>query len=224
MVMDIPSDIGNRIGILGGTFDPVHNAHLALAEAVKKHYRLDSVLFIPALLPPHKQKLSTSFQHRAAMIGCALEGRSGFYLSKLEGFREGPSFSVDTLRSLHRLVGKDAHLFFIVGMDAFVEISTWKEYRNLPRYANIIVADRPGPYPQGFDQVMHRDFPEFRPESSGAVWAAEDISGRIYHFEIPLMPVSSTAIRRAGLTGPDSDNLPGKVKQYIKEHGLYGTS
>lgn len=223
--MDIPSDIGKRIGILGGTFDPIHNAHLALAEAVKKDFRLDSVLFIPALLPPHKQKVSTSFQHRAAMIELALEGREGLYLSKLEGFRKGPSFSIDTLRSLHRLVGEGAHFFFIVGMDAFVEISTWKEYGNLPRYANVIVADRPGPYQQSFEQIMRLDFPDFKPEGSGAVWSAEGLPGRIYHFEIPPMPVSSTEIReRAGLTGSDSDYLPGKVKQYIEEHGLYGNS
>lgn len=221
--MDLPGNIGKRVGILGGTFDPVHDAHLALAEAVKKGFYLDAVLFIPAALPPHKQQVATSFEHRAAMIECALSGRAGYYLSRIEGTRPGPSFSIDTLRALRSFLGEDVRFFFIVGMDAFAEIATWKEYRQLPFYANLVVVDRPGAWKECFADRVQRDFPQFSKEGCSDTWSARNVPGKIVFFNLPSMPISSTEIREsigaqgAGLLG----QVPEMVRNYIAAHGLY---
>lgn len=221
--MDIPGNIGKRIGILGGTFDPVHNAHLALAEAVKKEFQLDAVLFIPAALPPHKQQITTPFEHRAAMIECALNGRPGFYLSRLEGCRSGPSFSIDTLRTLRNFFGEEVLFFFIVGMDAFAEIATWREYRQFPLYVSFVVVNRPGAGNEIIADIVRRDFPEFSRENYSDVWSAQQLSGKIIFFNFPSLPISSTAIREnAGSKGVDQiGQVPEKVKSYIAKHGLY---
>lgn len=221
--MDIPGNIGKRIGILGGTFDPVHYAHLFLAEAVKKGLQLDAVLFIPAALPPHKQQVTTPFEHRAAMIECALSERSGFFLSKLEGCRPGPSFSIDTLRILRNFFGEEVLFFFIIGMDAFAEIATWREYRQFPLYVNFVVVNRPGAGTECFDDRVRRDFPEFSKEECADVWSAQNVPGKIIFFNLPPMLISSTRIRKnVGAKGVGFlEQVPEKVKGYIAKHGLY---
>lgn len=221
-VMDIPTDLGKRIGILGGTFDPVHNAHLALAETVKEQFQLDTVLFIPASLPPHKQKVSTSFDHRTKMLQLALEGRDGFRVTKLESMRTGPSFSIDTLRVLRKSMGDDVRFFFIIGMDAFFEIATWKEYSQLPMYANLVVVDRPGNVHGNFSDIIQRDFPAFRRDVSELIWSAPGAPGKIIFFKMTPLAISSTRIReQAGYGSSIFNDLPDAVGQYIKEHGLY---
>ncbi len=221
--MDISGNIGKRIGILGGTFDPVHDAHLALTDAVKKEFQLDAVLFIPAALPPHKQQVTTPFEHRAAMIECALNGRTGYYLSKLEGCRPGPSFSIDTLRTLRNFFGEEVLFFFIIGMDAFAEIATWREYRQFPLYVSFVVVNRPGTCKEIIAEVVRRDFPEFSREGCTDVWSAQKISGKIIFFNLPSMPISSTGIREnVGTKGAGLlEQVPEKVKSYIAKHGLY---
>ncbi len=99
--MDLPSDIGVRVGLLGGTFDPVHNGHLALAACARERCRLDAVVFIPAANPPHKEQRSiTDLRHRCRMLELACGIGSGYYVSSLEAERRGPSYTVDTLRTL----------------------------------------------------------------------------------------------------------------------------
>ena len=142
--MELPHNLGRRVGILGGTFDPVHNGHLAIAEAVRQALALSGLLFIPAFLPPHKPTYTISpFVQRAAMLELAVVDRPGFFVSLLEAEREGPSYSIDTLRTLRQTLGEEVHLFFIIGMDAFAEIHTWKANRELLDQASFVVMGRP---------------------------------------------------------------------------------
>jgi nicotinate-nucleotide adenylyltransferase len=137
-----------RIGILGGTFDPVHNGHLAVARAARRRYRLDVVYFIPCGLPPHKPRRRLSpFLHRFAMVALACAGEPGFAPSLLEAGADlqgrQTSYSIDTLRRLRRLAPR-AKLYFILGADAFLDLPKWKNVRQLARLCEFIVATRPG--------------------------------------------------------------------------------
>lgn len=132
-----------RTGIFGGTFNPIHLAHLRVAEEVREACQLDRVLFLPAAQPPHKQGATcTSFAHRLAMVEAATADHPCFSACDLEARRSGASYSVDTLEELQRLYPHDT-LFFIIGLDSFCDITSWKDYPRLFELANIVVAYRP---------------------------------------------------------------------------------
>jgi nicotinate-nucleotide adenylyltransferase len=134
-----------RLGILGGTFDPIHLGHLRLAEEVGEELKLETVYLIPAASPPHKERRPvTPFHHRFAMTQLAAGGSPLFKATDMEGRREGLSFSIETLGEFHRLHREDLQLFFIIGMDAFLEIESWKEHSRLFDYAHFVVIQRPG--------------------------------------------------------------------------------
>lgn len=215
--------IGSRIGVLGGTFDPVHNGHLAAAGAVREGLVLDTILFVPAALPPHKSGSPVSpFADRAAMLELAVAGRPEFVVTRLEAERPGPSYSVDTLRQLHRLWDHEKKLFFIVGMDAFVKIDTWKEYRELPRLAELVVLDRPGLGAGQLEHAIDRFFPGFRFDPREKSWMEPETGGRILPFALKPTPVSSTLVRR--LASEDravAELVPEAVARYLREHHLY---
>ncbi|PLX83542.1 MAG: nicotinate (nicotinamide) nucleotide adenylyltransferase, partial [Desulfuromonas sp.] len=135
---------GRRIGILGGTFNPIHLAHLRIAEEVREACVLDQVIFIPAADPPHKPIADgVAFGHRLAMVEAAIAGQTSFAVSDLEARRYGKSFSVDTLEILRQQNLTD-QLFFIIGLDSYRDIASWKEYPRLFRLANLVVTTRPG--------------------------------------------------------------------------------
>ncbi len=126
-----------KIGLLGGTFDPVHNGHLAVAKHVLRVLALDSIWFIPAASPPHKSahedgREISSFTHRVAMLERAISHHSSYVISDIEAKRSAPSYSIDTINILLQQIGEQADLFFIIGADAFIEIDTWKRYKELP--------------------------------------------------------------------------------------------
>ena len=117
-----------RTGIFGGTFNPIHLAHLRIAEEAREACGLDRVLFLPAALPPHKQSATdTPFKHRLAMVAAAVADHPGFIASDLEAQRTGASYSVDTLEALQQLYPDDS-LYFIIGLDSFCDIASWKNY------------------------------------------------------------------------------------------------
>ena len=121
-----------NLGILGGTFDPIHFGHLRVAEEMGEELGLERVYLIPAALPPHKdEKPVTSFQHRMAMTRIAVEGSPVLEALDLEGRRQGRSYSIETLREFRQTIEGSFGLFFIIGLDAFLEIGTWKEYEAL---------------------------------------------------------------------------------------------
>jgi nicotinate-nucleotide adenylyltransferase len=216
--------IGSRVGLLGGTFDPVHNGHLAAADAVQRGLGLDAVLFIPAAQPPHKKNYRISpFEDRIAMLELATGGRPEFLVTGIEAERHGPSYSVDTLRQLHRLLGDEVRLFFIIGLDAFVDIATWKEYAVLPRLADLVVLNRPSHGMEQMERTIHRFFPDFRFNPQKRKWIDSSRLALIHFFIMEPVAVSSTQVREAAGKSRNMEGLvPPAVAEYIRSHELYG--
>ncbi len=206
-----------RIGVLGGTFDPVHRGHLAMAEAARTACRLDRVLFMPAHQPPHK-RCHVAQEHRLAMLHLAVDGIEGCEVSDFELRRPGPSYTVDTLAALARELGPDTGIFFLIGADAFAEIQTWKEPQRLLDHASLVVIARPSyPLPAEPALPLHRLV-----RRDDATWQ-DPRSGNVVRLLV-MEPVScsSTEIRRRLAVGRDiSDMVPPPVYRYILAHHLY---
>jgi nicotinate-nucleotide adenylyltransferase len=215
---------GKRIGLFGGTFNPIHLGHLRGAEEVWQAFQLEEVIFIPSSVPPHKvtEKIIES-KHRLEMVKLATSGNPHFSTSDLELSRPGKSYSIDTIRFL-RERDEDA-FFFILGGDAFVEIDTWKDFRNLFSLCHFIVMVRPGSQenisPPAFPEIL---IPDFRYDTGEKAWT--HLSGhRVYFKEISFLDISSTKVRKLIEKGETVKYLiPAEVEAYIQEHGLYRKS
>jgi len=143
-----------RIGIFGGTFNPIHLGHLRSAEEVREAFALDRIYFVPAAQPPHKKTNALAdANHRLKMVELAVADNPSFIASTIELDRSGPSYSIDTIRRFHTDL-PDAVFFFILGLDAFREIHTWKEYTLIPSLCNLIVTSRPGISTPPIDQFI----------------------------------------------------------------------
>lgn len=213
---------GRRIGLLGGTFDPVHNGHLGMAEFVLESLGLDSVLFIPSARPPHKGHVRvSSFEHRLAMVEIAVRNNPRLFVSDLEARRSGPSYSIDTLKELWVLLDENVELVFIIGMDAFIELSTWKNCEELTSYADLAVVARPN-HPLGqIGKVVSR-LGHYLLTPQGSCWSAADRPGRIYPLEMAPIPISSTDVRQKAKNHSSLAGLvPGAVAEYLMEHNLF---
>lgn len=197
-----------RVGILGGTFDPVHMGHLTLAEEARLQLSLDEVLFMPAGQPWLKdgQQLSAA-NDRLQMVRLAVASNPYFRVSVDEVERSGPTYTVDTLKALKTKLGPDTELFFILGLDAMEHFSRWKDPEALLELCQWAVVERPGH--QGFDQAG------FLTKYPGA-------EGRITLLSMPLMGISGSEIRRRATAGMSLRYyLPEGVAAYIQQHGLY---
>jgi nicotinate-nucleotide adenylyltransferase len=185
-----------RTAIFGGTFDPIHSAHLEVARRAADQFGLDRVLFIPAGNPPHKHA-EVSFEHRYRMVELACTGDSRFVASRLEE-GAGKSYSIDTIERV-KAANSEANraLFFIIGSDAFAEIQTWRRWEDVVRAVDFIVVARPG----------H--------EISGPAGA------RVHRLDSVELPVSSSDIRDALARGESPAELPPTVADYIRDHRLY---
>ena len=149
-----------RIGIMGGTFDPIHLGHLRAAEEIYWAFGLDRIIFVPAARPPHKEEVvAASAMHRYEMVSLATVFTPYFTVSPIELQREGKSYSVETVREFQRLSGPDTNLYFVVGVDAFLEMSEWREAKELLTLTRVIVTARPG---WRLDEVEHLLAPEQR--------------------------------------------------------------
>ena len=149
-----------RIGIMGGTFDPIHLGHLRAAEEIYWAFGLDRIIFVPAARPPHKEEVvAASAMHRYEMVSLATVFTPYFTVSPIELQREGKSYSVETMREFQRLSGPDTNLYFVVGVDAFLEMSEWREAKELLTLTRVIVTARPG---WRLDEVEHLLAPEQR--------------------------------------------------------------
>lgn len=213
-----------KIGLLGGTFDPVHNGHLAVAVEVKKMLDLDELWFVPAAEPPHKAGYRvSSFAVRAAMLDLAVAGRPGFVVSRLEADLPKPSYTIDTLRALRDQLGPGVRFFFIIGADAFAEISTWKDYDRLLAQADFAVLARPPYTAEVVADIVLKYFPGCRFDDRAGVWkSARAGQGAIYLLAPGPYSVSSTLVREMVRSGKPLSGLvlPG-VAGLIKEDGLY---
>jgi len=215
-----------KLGILGGTFNPIHYGHLAAAEEIRKRLTLDRVLFIPSFLPPHKQEEGVpSAEQRFAMVRLAIAGNPVFVPSDVEIKRGGRSFTIDTIESL-RASYPDAELFFITGLDSFLDIQTWHGWERLLSLCCFVVLSRPG---YRFIDLQKVGF--LKQESltldrldQGMLMHAEVRSGRFFICleMIPLHDISSTDIRkRVSRRESIKYLLPEPVETYIIENKLY---
>jgi len=198
-----------NIGLMGGTFDPIHVGHLVTAEEARQQFDLDYVVFVPTGIPPHKDEQSISLpEHRFLMTSLAVMSNPSFFVSRLEIDKEGPAYTIDTVR--HFACGKEPgpEIFFITGADAILEIFTWKDYEDLLRLCTFIAVSRPGYSLDHFYESLERSCPEMK--------------HKVHLLEIPALAVSSTFIReRVALSKTIKYLTPEPVEQYIRKHGLY---
>lgn len=198
-----------RIGILGGTFNPIHKGHIALAKFAAKKFRLENVVFIPTGIPPHKNiRGIAKKEHRLRMCSLAIKKIPKFKISKIEINRKGYSYAVDTFKKLRRSYGKDSELYYIMGLDSINDILNWKKPLELFKLCKFIIATRPGSKLRTFKRIM-----KFPPVSINR--------GKIKLIELN-MKISSTDIRKKIKTGKNIARfVPKAVAEYIPKHNLY---
>jgi nicotinate-nucleotide adenylyltransferase len=198
--------VPGSIGVFGGTFDPIHTAHLAVAQAAAEACGLERVVFIPAGQPPHKPGAVISpAADRVAMIERAIADNDRFAVDRLELEREGPSYTVDTLEALH--ARGDSDLSLILSAEAFRQLPTWREPRRIVELARLIVAPRDG-YADADPNVLGRQFPE--------------LGVRVTVLDWPRLRLSATELREQAAAGRSLRYLvPDAVAAYIGDHGLY---
>jgi nicotinate-nucleotide adenylyltransferase len=207
-----------RVGLFGGTFNPIHLGHLRGAEEIGEAFHLQEVIFIPAALPPHKTKEKIiEARHRLEMVKLALQKNPRFSMSDVELQRPGKSYSIDTLRYFREKF-QDS-LYFILGRDAFVEIETWKDFQNLFSFCNFIIMTRPGF--QKTSSLPGALIPAFQYDPGASAWV--HVSGnRIFFKEITFLDISSTKIRELIEKGESIRYLvPPEVEAYIKSQEVY---
>jgi nicotinate-nucleotide adenylyltransferase len=209
-----------RLGILGGTLDPIHCGHMAAAVAARDALDLSTVLVIPARVPPHRavQPIASPYQ-RFAMAALAVSGVDRFEASDDELRSEGPSFTADTLERQHARGVSASQIFFITGADAFAEIATWKRYPEVLDLANFVVVSRPG---YAIEALASR-LPSLADRMRRARGAAVDPGNPlIYLLETPTPDVSSTVVRERLRRGDSVTGLvPPLVAAHIHQHRLY---
>jgi len=206
MTADGPDPASGRLGLFGGTFNPVHWGHLAVADAAREAFGLDRVIWIPAGDPPHKPDLDLAPQEdRLAMVALAVAGDPTFDVSRLELDRPGPSYTLDTLRHFAAQGWPPERLFFLTGTDAMRDLATWHRPDEVLRAAQFVVAERPGTPLASLREVLP------------AAWFA-----RLKPFPAPRVEISSTDLRDRVRAGESLQYLvPEAVEQYIREHRLY---
>lgn len=199
-----------RIGVLGGTFDPVHYAHLAIAEEVYHALKLARVVFVPAGQPPHKMGYPvTPVEQRVFMLEQAIAANPHFQLSLVDVHRMGPSYTVDTLRLLHEEWGPRAELYFVIGGDSLRDLPGWYDPEGVIAQAIIVALMRPG-----YDEVDHA-------QTELAVRLPQ-LEQRLITLEGPRMEISSTDLRQRVAEGrPIKYQTPEVVEEYILQQGLY---
>lgn len=221
-----------NIGLFGGTFDPVHRGHLALARAAMERCKLHRVCFVPAGVPPHRHQPLAPFVHRFAMLALATSDEKAFVPSVLEApepnaRKEKPNYTIDTVRKLRQSLKNSDELFLLIGMDAFADIAKWHQAEALFRGCKFIVAGRPGysladvanALPEKLRPRAEVTKPFEKQQPSGDLV----LPGVALHLMADLKePASATAIRQAAAAGkPMGRFLPPAVAEYIKKMGLY---
>lgn len=186
---------GQRVCVFGGTFDPIHIAHIRIAEEAKQKFELDRVLLVPAGNPPHKEAL-TPFADRFRMVALACEGHAGLDASTLEA-GTGQSYTIDTIKTIRHTLEKQDDLFFLIGADAFDDLESWKGWQELVELTEFIVVARPDS--------------EYRVPKGAHVHRLDGLA----------LQISSSSIRAGLADGLPIPELDEKVRAYIEERGLY---
>lgn len=187
-----------RIGILGGTFNPLHIGHLAIAEVAQEKMDLDKVIFVPSSKPPHKRITHlASAEDRLEMVRLSIKNNPKFDVSDFEVMRGGKSYTIDTVKYFRQKFGQDVKLYFIVGIDAAVELHTWRDVDDIIKYVSFVVVNRPG-HEDGAPEVPH------------------------HSITMPGLDIASSYIRRRLHQGKSIKYLvPEKVFRYIEQHNLF---
>jgi len=214
-----------RLGLFGGTFNPIHLGHLRSGIEIQEAFSLDKVLFIPTAIPPHKQTWNLlPFAHRLKMVRLAIAGYPFFKASDVEKKIKGKSYSIQTLRFFKKIYGPRVELYFIIGMDAFLEINTWKEYGDLFALSHFVVMDRPGYRKAQIKQFLLQKI------SPGMIYYPKEKrflhpnGFSVYLFPITLMDISSTRIRTLRQKNKSIRYLvPEKVEDYILVKNFYAS-
>lgn len=195
-----------RLGIMGGTFDPIHYGHLLMAEEARQAFALDDVVFVPNGRPAHKKAyLVSSPEERYAMTLLATGSNPCFSASRIEIERPGPSYTIDTLREFRQMYPELDALYFITGADAVLEILTWHEADKLAQECQFIAVTRPGFVLERLPEIVDASFLD-----------------HVHYLPIPRLEISSTGIRRRVLEGRSIKYLtPEPVEAYVRQQGLY---
>lgn len=196
-----------RVGVIGGTFDPIHVGHLIMAEGARDALGLGRVVFVPAGQPPHKRSSRiTPAARRLAMTRLAIAGNAYFAVSRVDIDREGPSYTVDTIRLLREAWGPDAQIYFLIGGDSLAELPTWRQPGRLIEICQVVAIPRPG-YEPDLDALDDR---------------IPRASERVQILHLPLVDLSATEIRdRVRDRRSIRYLVPDVVEQYIHRHRLY---
>lgn len=187
-----------RIGVLGGTFNPIHMGHLAVAQMAKEAIHLEKVIFVPSHLPPHKNLRSVApSRDRFAMVHLAIRKNPAFTISGFEIKKKGKSYTIDTLWHFRRIFSKDVQLFFIIGGDTLAQLKNWKYIKDIVKIATFIVVNRPGQYKKITDIPY-------------------------YSVAMPGVDISSSYIRQRIAQGKTVKYfVPDPIVEYIRRHHLY---
>jgi len=212
--------VRQKTGVLGGTFDPVHLSHLELAETARVEFDLGRVILVPAAVPPHKLEARiTPFQHRVKMVEIACELHDAFECSSIEGGMPEPSYTIDTIKALLDQLGKGNTLYFIIGSDAFLEILTWKSYKEILHLVSLLVSRR-----KGVDETELSDLATTLSYAviDKSIWTSKDGGKDICFLRDTPAYLSSTIVKQY----IDDDQMmksiiPEKVVEYIRENNLY---
>ena len=220
-------DQRKRIAIYGGTFDPVHSGHLQIARSIAQLFAIDQFLFMPALIAPHKvDRQVSSALHRYAMLCLATQHDERLLVSTYELEGRERQYTVDTLEHFATRLGDQADLFFVMGLDSWAEITTWREWQRLPALAHLIVVTRPG---------FEFSVAEVGPDIASAVvdvrrrqdeieLTPETNRNRIFITDAVQLDISATAVRQAAITGEGEDLekfVPREVGDYIRKYRLF---
>lgn len=204
----MPSGNSQRIGILGGTFDPIHIGHLMLCQEAHHQLRLDQLQLLPAADPPHKQNLSiTPVPHRLQMLESAIQGIDYLSINRVDINRPGPHYSIETMQILQRSLAKETELFFLVGLDSLRDLPTWHQPEWLIANCQVISFERGG---------VTVDWQRLEKALPG-------IQSRVTLLEMPELEISSSNIRQRLKQGmPIRYHVLPQVEEYIRQHQLYG--
>lgn len=206
-----------RLGIFGGTFDPIHNGHLDVARAAQRALSLDALLVMPSHVPPHRPVPAASPFHRFAMVSLAVNGQPGWRASDMELKQRSRSYTAVTLGRVARAGLRPPQIFFILGMDAFTPIETWKDYPALLDLANFVVVSRPGTHVAKAIEGLPVLAGRWREPA-----ALDETSTAVVLLDVVTSDVSSTNIRQRCANSQSIDGLvPNAVALHIEQHGLY---
>ena len=213
-----------KVGLFGGTFDPIHHGHLRAALHIEEKLKLDHIYFVPAYLSPYKTHESPSApHHRFEMVKRAIASFPRFSVSEFELNKKEVSYTIDTLKHYQGLLSPDVGLYFILGTDAFLGIAQWKQVADIFATAHLVVVSRPGYQFQPLSQILKNDklVKEFDALSENKEY--RHFTGQhIYFFELPTMDISSSELReKISHHEPYSSFVPKEVEEYIRTHHLY---